>query len=556
MAEGSDALARVRPAPGQEPVEAGTEAAELDVASPLKLRKKRDKVRAAWISFTGRILAQLIGAVATVSLGFYVVRTYGVDRPVRAPAGTEAPARPVAPGGRLSLAVLPFQAFSAGDRADAFSDSFTEAMIADLSRLRDLRVVSRTSSMFYKGTSKTLPIIARELNVDLVVEGSAVREADRVRVTVQLIDAASDMHLWTGTYDRISSDVLTLQTEVTRAVARELQAVITPRQDAAIASKASLAPEATDAYLRGRQALRRRSPGDVIDATTHLARVIGLAPSFAPAHAALAGTWCLRALDSFGAPAARQALDNAETSAREALRLDPANADAHLALATVQHRRDWDWAGAEREYARVFDLSEGHVTAHQWYSIFLAEQGLDDQARQQASRALALDPDGASVHRTTGVVAMYARRYTEAAVSLRQSLERDPTGGVTRLLLAAVLLEQGRHAEAQRVADAVRDPELQDQRLALMAAAAMQSGDRPAAGRYRDQALALPGNRSLLATARLEAVFGERAALVATAAKAVQARTQLACALKVHPVFHSVRQLPEFQALMRQVGVK
>ena len=390
MVDGPDAPARIGPAPPQDHAEAGTEdpaaAASSDI---LRARKKRDKLRAAWIAFAGRILAQLIGAVAAVVLGVYVVRTYGVDRtPSTAAVATPMPV-PAARSpsqGRLSLVVLPFESFSSGARDEYFTDGLTEALTADLSRTADLRVISRTSSMFYKGTSKTVPVIARELNVDLVVEGSVTRDKDRVRVTVQLIDASTDTHLWSQTYDRTARDILALQAEVTRAIAQELHAAITPRQDEALAAQAGIDPEAYDRYLRGRHAFNRRSPADLTDATTQFARVIALAPGFAPAHAALATTWCLRALDAFGASAARQALDRAEASAHEALRLDPSSADAHLALAMVLHRRDWDWAGAEREFTRVFDLHESHATAHQWYSIFLAEQGRHD-AGAAAGRA-------------------------------------------------------------------------------------------------------------------------------------------------------------------------
>ncbi len=138
------------------------------------------------------------------------------------------------------------------------------------------------------------------------MEGSVTRDRDRVRVTVQLIDASTDTHLWSQTYDRTARDILALQAEVTRAIAQELHAAITPRQDAALAAQAGIDPEAYDRYLRGRHAFNRRSPADLADATTQFARVIALAPGFAPAHAALATTWCLRALDAFGAPAVRR----------------------------------------------------------------------------------------------------------------------------------------------------------------------------------------------------------------------------------------------------------
>lgn len=560
MADGSDASVRVPLASAQGPAEAGVAPPPLVPPSPdaLKLEKRRRKMRSAWIAFAGRILAQLIGAVATVMLGVYVLRTFGVERAARPsiPAvASPAPASSPPSRTRLALVVLPFQAFQAVRADDAFGDGLTESLIAELSRTADLQVISRTSSMAYKATAKPMPTIVRELGVDLVVEGSVARDGERLRARVQLIDASSDTHLWSHTYERTGRDFLVLQADLTREIGQDLHAAITVRQDEVVADRAGIDAEAHDAYLRGRHAFHRRTPGDLLDATTHFSRVVARAPRFAPAHAALAQTWCLRALDAFGAPAARQALDKAEAAAVDALRLDSSSADAHLALAMVRHRRDWDWAGAEREFIRAFDLHESHPTGHQWYSIFLAEQGRVQEAGRQAARAIALDPRAAPVHRTAGLVALYAGRTDDATAALRQSLELDPAAGVTRLLLAAVLLEQGGHEEARAQAAVVRDAELQDQRLALLAHAAVAAGDRAAALRYRDQARALPGARSLAAEARFALALGDAAALVQSAASAVQARTQLACALKVHPVFRTVRTRPDFQGLMRQVGL-
>lgn len=524
---------------------------------PTRLERKRNKMRAAWIAFAGRILAQLIGAAATVVLGVYVVSTWGAHRTAPSATVTPGAAPPAAttPGALPTLLVLPFRAFSPTSDGDAFSDGLTEALIADLSRIDDLRVISRTSSMAYKGTTKTLPVVAGELAADLVVEGSVVREASRVRVTVQLIDPASDTHVWSGTYDRTSRDILTLQAEVARAMAHELHAAITPRQERQLARAAGLDPAAYDAYVRGRQALHRRSPDDLVEATTQLAQVVARAPTFAPAHAALADAWCLRALDAFGAVAAREALDQAETAAATALRLSPASAEAHLAIAMVRHRRDWKWAEAERAFTRAFELHESHATAHQWYSIFLAEQGRHPEARQHASRAIALDPHAAPVHRTAGLVALYAGRLAEAEAAVRRALALDPTSGVTRLVLASVLLEQERPREAATMADPVRDAALADQRLSVLADAAARAGNRADAARHLVTARALPGPRSLAAEARFAVALDDTRGLLDVARAAVQARTPLACALKVHPVFAAIRQSPDFQELIAQVGM-
>jgi TolB-like protein/Tfp pilus assembly protein PilF len=556
MADGTDGPERVAAAASQEDPDLGAASAGLLAdQDALKLEKRRSKVRAAWIAFVGRILAQLIGAIATVGLGLYVVRTFGVEGPARRGAAPAAVAAAAPAPRRPALVVLPFQVYSPSGEDQKLSDGFTEALIADLARIPDLRVVSRTSSMYYRGTTRTLATIAKELDVDLVVEASVARQANHVRVTVQLIEAASDSHLWSQSYDRRTRDLLAMQTEVARAIAQELRTTLAPRQQRALLERAGLAADVIDEYLRGRAAFERRSPGDLTAATTLFERVVASAPGFAPAHAALAATWCLRALDGFGARAAREALDRAERSAVEATRLDDSNPDAHLALAVVRHRRDWKWADAEREFLRVLELRESHVGAHQWYSIFLAEQGRHDQADRHAARALALDPDSSSVHRTAGLVALYGRRLGAAEAALRRSLALDPSAGATRLLLASVLLEQGRNEQARAVATVVTDAELQDQRLALLAHAALAVGNRAAATRYRAEIADLPAPPSLIAQARICAAVGDTAALVATATRAVEERTQLAAALKVHPLFEPVRQAVAFQALMRRVGL-
>jgi TolB-like protein len=205
------------------------------LAEAKALNKKREKVRSAWISFVGRILAQLIGAVATVLLGFWVVTTYhNNERPavVAAATVTEAPPlRAPRPGGR-SMAVLPFQDFSPDAGQTYFVDGLTEALIARLARGGQVHVTSRTTSMHCKTSRDPLPVIARALNVDYVVEGSVVRQHDRVRVTVQLIDARSDDHLWAETFDRADRDLLALQADVSEAIATRLQAAIPPAGEA------------------------------------------------------------------------------------------------------------------------------------------------------------------------------------------------------------------------------------------------------------------------------------------------------------------------------------
>lgn len=559
MVDGTPAPERVPPPDPGEPPDPHDHAGSAGDHDPARVARKKAKVRAAWIAFVSRILAQVIGAVATVALGLYVVRSYGVDRRPPSSDAVAHESRPFDPAAdsrdTVTLVVLPFDEFASGAPADRFTDGLTDTLIAELARAADVRLISRTSSMLYKGSTKALPAIARELQADLVVEGAVTRDGDRVRVTGQLIDAATDTHLWAGQYDGRGGDALAVQRAASQALTQQIHAVITPWLEARAARRAGLGPDAHAHYVRGRQAFERRTPSDLADATAELSRAAALAPTFAPARAALATVWCLRAVDAFGASAAREALDRADEEAREAVRLDAANADAHVALAVVRYRRDWDWAGGEREFLRAFHLHETHALARQWYAVFLAEQGNDVQARDEAARAIEAAPQSAPVHRTAGLVAFYAGRHADAERALRRALAIDPAGGVTRLLLAAVLLERGRPGDARALAAAVRDPELQDQRLALLAQVAVRVGDTTAASACRQQALALPGVKSSLALARFEAALGDGPGLIAVAARVVESRSPMAVVLRVHPVFRSVRGDPAFQALLQRVGL-
>ena len=214
----------------------GTLPERLHESAADKTKRKRNKVRSAWISFVGRIVAQAMGAAATVALGLIVVRHYGI--PEAAPASGEgkgeaaitAAARVVSTGA-LSIAVLPLETY-AGPAPQQLADAMTEAVIADLSRAKDLRVISRTSSMQYRSNRKTLPVIGRELAVDMILEGSITAHGDRVRIIAQLIDARSDEHLWTASYDRSMKDVLALQADVAGAIAKGVQGALKGMPDA------------------------------------------------------------------------------------------------------------------------------------------------------------------------------------------------------------------------------------------------------------------------------------------------------------------------------------
>jgi TolB-like protein len=269
----------------------------------VKKRKKRSRMRHTWISFTGRIVAQIIGAVASVTLAIVFLQQGRSDEArAGAPPASEPLVRPRArpSDGRTTLAVLPLANFSGDPRQDSFADGMTEAIIADLAQIEGLRVMSRTSVMRYRGVQKTVPELARELGVDVIVEGSVVRDGDRVRVTVQLVDAATDAHVWARSYDRTLRDVLTLQGQLAAEIAGEVKTAISPPRQRRLTARRPIDPLAHDLYLRRRQAWNLRSDAGFKAAVAYVEQAIARDPQFAPAYGGLADAHVLANLTGAG----------------------------------------------------------------------------------------------------------------------------------------------------------------------------------------------------------------------------------------------------------------
>ena len=380
------------------------DADEAAAAAEKKKKKKKDKVRSAWISFAGRIVAQIVGAAATIVLGIYLVTSHRGE-PDRASSRVPRVARTL--GAEPSLAVLPFDNYSGDASQDYFVNGMTEALIADLARVRGLRVISRTSSMHYQGQKKSLPEIAGELGVDLLVEGSVARSGNRVRITAQLIDGASDEHIWARSYEDKVEDVLALQSRIATAIAGEVRGAVS---SSAAGTRRAVDPEVYDLYLRGRNAWNTRSPEGFEQARTYFQQAIDKDPSFALAHAGLADTYQVAGLLS-GTP---DGPARAREAAERALALDDSLGEAHASLAGTLHRPVADIPRAEAEFKRAIELNPGYATAHQWYAIMLAEEGRDREALEHAERAVALDPLAGVMQQTLGLVNYFGRRYDRA----------------------------------------------------------------------------------------------------------------------------------------------
>ncbi len=289
-----------------------------------------------------------------------------------------------------SIAVLPLQNLSGDPGQEFFADGMTDALISGLAKLGGLRVISRTSAMRYKGSQKPLPEIARELRVDAILEGSVVRGGDRVRVTAQLIHAATDEHLWAETYERALDDVLALQGDLSRTIASRVLGRLAPESASRSREERSIDPEAYEAYLKGRQQWYRRTPESLFRAVDYMRRALDREPEWGLALVGLAEAYDLMGYFSYLAPG--EAFPAAAAAARRALELDPGLGQAHIALAYSQLFYDWDWAASEASYLRGLELAPGYSIGHIWYMNLLTIRRQFDRARAETAKARELDP--------------------------------------------------------------------------------------------------------------------------------------------------------------------
>jgi TolB-like protein/Tfp pilus assembly protein PilF len=535
-----------------------------------KRKKKEEKVRSAWISFVGRIVAQIVGAIATIVLGLAVAgrlsapdsgsgRSPAPDRAVEKRPARLHP-RP-ADRRQASLAVLPLQNLSGDPQQEYFADGMTEALITSLAKIRGLRVISRTSVMRYKGSKQSLREIASELGVESLVEGSVSHAGSRVRVIAQLIDAVSDEHLWTESYDRELRDVLALQAEVAGAIARQVNVVLAAGEQGRLAPSGSVNPDAFGFYLKGRHAWNRRTEEGFQSAIRYFTQALGEDPKYAAAWAGLADTYSLLAgFPGSGyaaeAMAPEEAIALAKSAAEKALALDDGVAEAHTSLAWVRFRHDWDFAAAERSFKKALELNPGYATAHQWYAIFLAELGRHEQALPEAHLALDSDPLSPLMHRTLARVHYLARRSEEAEAEAREAIELDPAAPASRLLLAQILISRGDAQGAIEAGEGVAAAQRNDEALAVLGFAYARAGQRARAA----QALVPPegaGRRPLAPHHRalLHVALGENDAAFRALAAAVEQRSGYVVTLKTHPLLDPLRSDSRFPALLRRVGL-
>lgn len=345
-----------------------------------------------------------------------------------------------------SLAVLPFANLSGDPQQEYFADGVTEQIMANLSRVGDLRVISRTSAMSYKGTKKRLPEIARELNVDAVVEGSVARVGDRVKVNAELIYASNDKNLWAEAYERDLRDILTLQAEIARAIARKIEIELTPQQQARLEGGRRIDPESYDAYVKGRYYYNKRDPASLQAAAKQFQHALDIEPTNAAAYAGLADSYSQIGYLNIVDP--RDAFPKARAAAQKALELESGLAAPHASLGFIHMYFDWDFAAAESEFKRAILLDSNSVPAHHSYSVYLAGMLRPAEARREIEKAHALDPLSVLVSTDMGFELYYDRDYERAIKTLRDAIEMNPKAPIPHFWLGRTYQAERKYPEA------------------------------------------------------------------------------------------------------------
>jgi TolB-like protein/DNA-binding winged helix-turn-helix (wHTH) protein/Tfp pilus assembly protein PilF len=486
-----------------------------------------------------RWIAALLAGAILVTAAYLLRRSAGPSRPEV-----------------LRLAVLPFQNLSGDPSREFFVDGMTDALIAELAQVGALRVISRTSVMVYKTTRKPLPEIAKELNVDVVVEGSAVLDKGRARITAQLIDGATDRHLWARSYECDPGDLLDVQRRVAQEITAEVRVTVSTRESERFRRSSPVDPRAHEAYLRG-QALRARLTTEGLrKAADYYQEAIRLDPTYAEAHSALADAYWVMGSAGFEVRPASETGPLAKAAAMRALELDPSlpSAQAVLAMVTLDH--DWSFEEGEQRIRQVIDQNPSYGEAMISYSGFLASMGRAREAIAAARRALDLDPLSSSAGQTLGWRWLYARQCRSAVAEFKKTLELDPTAYVARVGLGLCRLEARSPETLEELERAAHDAGEGPWPLAVLGYARAGRGDEAGARAILAQLDEAAQRQYVSPIYRgfILAGLGDEAGALASLEATYRERSPWMLFLPVEPELAGLRKNPRFQELLRRVG--
>jgi TolB-like protein/DNA-binding winged helix-turn-helix (wHTH) protein/Tfp pilus assembly protein PilF len=455
-----------------------------------------------------------------------------------------------------SLAVLPLENLSGDASQDYFSDGMTDELITELGQIGDLRVISRTSAMTYKGTHRTLPQIAQELNVDAVVEGAVLRSGSQVRITAQLIMANADKQLWAKSYEGDLRDTLKLQSQVARAIAEEIRMKLTPHEQAVLSNVNGVKPEAYEAYLKGRYFWNKRTADGLSKAIDYFEEAIAWKPDYAQAYAGLADSYALAGDWKYGLLAPAEAYPKAKTAAIKAIALDGTLGEPHISLAFCLDNFDWDWEAGGKEFARGIELSPGYAIGYEWYGWHLAALGRNKEAVAEVEKAASLDPLSPSIGTDLAEELLVAHRFDEAIKQSRKIMVLDPFFAPTHYVLGQALVQK--HSYPEAIAELQKAVELSPGSTAFaanLAYAYAASGKRDEASKILNDLM----NRSPQAFSNAPEIamvyvgLDDKEQALVWIEKAYKER--FSPWVLMRPCFDPLRPDPRFQDLLHRVGL-
>jgi TolB-like protein/DNA-binding winged helix-turn-helix (wHTH) protein/Tfp pilus assembly protein PilF len=517
------------------------ELGDPSIGEPLPPRPKKRQMELRRALFLG-------GAVGLAVIAVFVL----IERYLPKPAAAIATQNQI-----TSLVVLPMENLSADKDQAYFADGMTDELIAHLAKIRSLRVISRTSSMEYKGTHKTLSQIARDLNVDAVVEGTVMRSGDRVRITAELVQVATDRHLWAETYESELGDILTLQSHVASAIVNEIRVKLTPEDQVRLATTRPVSTESYENYLKGRYYWNKRSQEGLTKAINYFQVAIEKDPQYALAYAGLADCYSIIGSAIVGTVPTAEVAPKARAAALKSLELDNTLAEAQTSLATVRFNYDWDWKAAGGGFRRAEELNPSYATAYQRNSLYLMSMGRISESIAEMHRAHSLDPLSVSMNFSLGWRLYMAREFDQAIEQLRNTIDMDPNFILPHLVLGQAYEQKKAYdqavAELRRAADISQNsPPV----LAALARTCAVSGRTPEAKKLL--ALLMEQSKkqyvSPFYVAIVYAGLGQNDQALDWLEKAYKDRSNAIVFAKVDPQLDTLRSSPRFQSLLRRLA--
>ena len=467
-----------------------------------------------------------------------------------------APSRNRASSHIGSLAVLPLESLSSDASQDYFADGMTDELITDLGQIGALRVISRTSVMLYKRARKPLPQIARELNVEAVVEGTVLRFGNQVRISAQLIRASDDKHLWAQSYEGDLRDALDLQKKVASTIADQIRISLTPREQAVLRDAKPVNPEAFEAYLRGRYFWNKRTADGLKKAIDYFNEAIEKDPNYGQAYTGLADSYALLGNSDFAVLTPQQAYLKAKAAATKALELDNSLGEAHTSLAFCLGLFEWNWEAAEKEFQEAIALNPGYATAHQWYALQLSVMGRHREAIAEMSKAESLDPLSLIISADMADVLFAAHQYEDSMQQSRKAINMDPHFAIAHFELGQALAQKKMHKEAIEELQKASELSGGDATcVSVLAYAYVVSGRRKEALKLMND-LKSQSNRSFsygVHIALIQTSLDEKDQAMASLEEAYTERFD-ALALR-SPAFDPLRSDPRFGDLLRRMGL-